>query len=61
MEDYVMQNWDSAVFYKKPEGDVKKPAKKQKKEGGNTGNVVPFFPTDWKKNANDVFNLILNG
>lgn len=23
--------------------------------------VVPFFPTDWKKNANDVFNLILNG
>ena len=28
---------------------------------GHTGNVVPFFPTDWKKNANDVFNLIMNG
>ena len=23
--------------------------------------MVPFFPTDWKKNANDVFNHILNG
>lgn len=23
--------------------------------------MVPFFPTDWKKNANDVFNAILNG
>ena len=23
--------------------------------------VVPFFPQDWKKNANDVFNLIMNG
>ena len=28
---------------------------------GHTGNVVPFFPSEWKKNANDVFNLIMNG
>ena len=28
---------------------------------GPTGNVVPFFPSEWKKNANDVFNLIMNG
>ena len=23
---------------------------------GPAGNVVPFFPTDWSKNANDMFN-----
>lgn len=28
---------------------------------GHTGNVVPFFPSEWKKNANDVFNQIMNG
>ena len=28
---------------------------------GHTGNVVPFFPSEWKLNANDVFNLIMNG
>lgn len=28
---------------------------------GHTGNVVPFFPAEWKKNANDVFNLIMSG
>ena len=31
------------------------------KEGRVADRVVPFFPTNWKKNANDVFNLILNG
>lgn len=28
---------------------------------GHTGNVVPFFPTEWRKNANDIFNQILQG
>jgi hypothetical protein len=27
---------------------------------GKTGRVVPFFPTDWNKNANSLFNLFLD-
>ena len=30
-------------------------------EKGQAGNVVPFFPSEWKKQANDVFNIIMNG
>ena len=30
-------------------------------EKGKAGNVVPFFPSEWKKQANDVFNIIMNG
>ena len=58
MEDYVMGNWESTAFV--GSGGRKLPSKTAKQKA-NTGNVVPFFPTDWKKNANDVFNLILNG
>ena len=54
----MIGNWESTAFL--GPGKPKKAASKTLQKG-NTGNVVPFFPTDWKKNANDVFNLILNG
>ena len=57
MQAYVEEDWESGVFVKKQAQS--RTALTEKK--GHTGNVVPFFPTDWKKNANDVFNLILNG
>ena len=59
MQNYVEEDWDAGVFVKKPGAGGKSRNLTEKK--GHTGNVVPFFPTDWKKNANDVFNLIMNG
>ncbi len=51
-----MPGYEHRVFV---EIDNNRTAMTEKK--GHTGNVVPFFPTDWKKNANDVFNMIMNG
>jgi len=53
MDDYVKGNWESTNFL-----DANKKVKHQKgqEEKGKTGNVVPFFPIEWKLNANDVFN-----
>ena len=59
MQNYVEEDWESGVFVKK-KGAGARPRNLTEKKG-HTGNVVPFFPTDWKKNANDVFNLIMNG
>ena len=59
MEDYVLGNWESTAFVGGA-GNRKLPSKNAKSRA-KAGNVVPFFPTDWKKNANDVFNQILNG
>ena len=53
MEDYVLGNWESTNLSEKN--------KKGKSQKGPAGNVVPFFPTEWKLNANDVFNQIMNG
>ena len=56
MQEYVEDDWDaSPMIHKKKPGDKAATEKK-----GKTGNVVPFFPKDWRKNANDVFNHILN-
>ena len=54
MDDYVKEDWEPPAL-----PDKKKSAQSEMK--GRIGNVVPFFPSDWKKNANDVFNLIMNG
>ena len=53
MQEYVEHDWEPAVYTasKKP-----KPEPPQKVQG-----EVPFFPSQWKKNANDIFNEILNG
>ena len=51
MQAYVVDNWKSKVKGGPYVGEKK----------GRTGNVVPFFPTDWKKNANEVFNMIMEG
>lgn len=59
MQNYVEEDWESGVFVKKKGAGARSRNLTEKK--GHTGNVVPFFPTDWKKNANDVFNLIMNG
>ena len=61
MEDYVMGNWESTAFVGTGAGGGRKLPSKLVRQKAPTGNVVPFFPTDWKKNANDVFNLIMNG
>ena len=59
MQKYVKENYESTVEIA-PGAIGKKPASKAL-QNGNTGNVVPFFPTDWQLHANDVFNQILNG
>lgn len=60
MQDYLKGNWESTAFVN---GKPKPPAARAAafRQKASTGNVVPFFPADWKKNANDVFNQILNG
>ena len=58
MQAYVEEDWETGATFAKKTAK-QKAAMSEKK--GHTGNVVPFFPTDWKKNANDVFNLIMNG
>lgn len=60
MQKYVQETWESKTVLFKDPGAGKSPKHSPEKKG-KTGNVVPFFPTDWKKNANDVFNMILNG
>jgi hypothetical protein len=62
MQAYVEEDWQSSAFIdpnKNARNRNNRTAMTEKK--GHTGNVVPFFPTDWKKNANDVFNMIMNG
>ena len=62
MQAYVEEDWQSSAFIdpnKNARNRNNRTAMAEKK--GHTGNVVPFFPTDWKKNANDVFNMIMNG
>lgn len=58
MKAYVEEQWESANFVEKQKPAAKSSLTEKK---GHTGNVVPFFPSEWKKNANDVFNLIMNG
>ena len=60
MQAYVEDDWDTGPVMI---GDGGKGAKRHpySERKGHTGNVVPFFPTEWKKNANDVFNLIMMG
>jgi len=54
----VAADWQSSAF----NGNKAKARSVKKPDVGRVADrVVPFFPTDWKKNANDVFNLILNG
>jgi len=55
MQQYVVDDFEVKALPSKRD----RTAFSEKK--GHTGNVVPFFPTNWKKNANDVFNLIMNG
>jgi len=57
MQSYVERAWQANTVEKKPAASHKRFAS----VGGPVGNLVPFFPTDWKKNANDVFNQILMG
>ena len=57
MQAYVEENWDASPIIDRQKGA--RTALSEKK--GHTGNVVPFFPSQWKKNANDVFNIIMNG
>ena len=59
MQAYVEQTWEPAKFMSPNPSDKSRTAKKSLT--AQAGNVVPFFPKDWKKNANDVFNLIMNG
>ena len=68
MQDFVLEEWGAPNFIKgEQELDGKKKASLRNSislpasRDGKTGNVVPFFPKDWQKNANDVFNLIMNG
>ena len=56
MQAYIEEDWEGANFVGRPED-----GKFQTERKGPAGNVVPFFPTEWKKNANDVFNMILQG
>lgn len=60
MQAYVEEDWQSSAFID-PNARKKGNRTAMTEKKGHTGNVVPFFPKDWKKNANDVFNLILNG
>ena len=66
MQEFVLEEWGQPNFVsgeQELDGDGKVAPQKRPgfEEKGKTGNVVPFFPTNWKKNANDVFNLIMNG
>lgn len=60
MQKYVHDQWESQTVLLKDPATGKSPERSPEVKG-KTGNVVPFFPTDWKLNANDVFNMILNG
>ena len=57
MQAYVEEDWQSSAFVDRKKANRTSVTEKK----GHTGNVVPFFPSEWKKNANDVFNLIMNG
>ena len=61
MQAYVEETFETSPFV--PGGKSRDIAKRtaMTEQKGHTGNVVPFFPSEWKKNANDVFNLIMNG
>ena len=58
MHEYVRGDWKSSAFTNKKGKNAKSVLTEKK---GKAGNVVPFFPSEWKKNANDVFNIIMNG
>ena len=43
MQDYVMEDFATEAFVGSPDAIGKHAGEKK----GKTGNVVPFFPTDW--------------
>ena len=53
MQQYVEGDFEGAY----EPGDSAKKSKRWHDKKGPAGNVVPFFPSEWKKNSNDVFNL----
>ena len=57
MQNHVKGDWKSSAFANRKKAS-KSVLTEQK---GKTGNVMPFFPSEWKKNANDMFNIIMNG
>lgn len=54
MHDFVKNDWQSSAFEPK-----KKKKRFQDCPRGPAGNIVPFFPTDWNKNSNLMFNSSL--
>ena len=56
MQEHVINDWSSIPIINRK---ANRTAMTEVK--GHSGNVVPFFPAEWKKNANDVFNLIMSG
>ena len=57
MHKYVQGDWKSKAKMHRQ----KNSKSHLTEEKGKAGNVVPFFPSEWKKQANDVFNIIMNG
>lgn len=58
MQAYVEQKWEPAVLASPNPADK---SKGKRDDRGQADRVVPFFPKDWSLQANDVFNLIMNG
>ena len=50
MDKYVKGDWQSSAFVKKPKKRLDIPPR------GPAGNIVPFFPAEWSKNSNYMFN-----
>ena len=51
MQEFVKEDWASSAFVRKPKKDEYEDPPR-----GPAGNIVPFFPTDWSKNSNFMFN-----
>ena len=54
MHEFVKQDWSSNAIIKKPKDDEPEDIPR-----GPAGNIVPFFPTNWSKNSNFMFNSSL--